>query len=93
MGQTITLFAVSSLIGVTVLADTIRKATWGLGDSTVARIAVEANGGARLTVLSTGSIGKVIVNGTKPPLLACPSNNDVCDRVGDVFGIPRPRAP
>ena len=43
VGQTITLFAVSSLIGVNVLADTIRKATWGLGDSTVARIVAETN--------------------------------------------------
>ena len=81
------------MIGVNVLADTIRKATWGLGDSTVARIVAETNGGARLTVLSTGSIGKVIVNGTKPPLLACPSPNSGCDRGGDVFGIPRRGAP
>ena len=44
---------------------------WALSDSAAARVALDAQGGARITAVALGKVGAVIANGVRYEVIAC----------------------
>lgn len=89
IGDSVTLYLVRSLGPGSTPADTIRTGlAWALSDSTAARIAIDVQGGGRITAIATGKVGQVIANGTRYDIISCFNPFGGCDRLGELAVVP-----
>ena len=89
VGESVTLYLVNSISAGYAPADTIRTGVvWALSDSTAARIAVDAQGGGRITAITVGVVGKIFANMTQYDVVFACFNYTHCDRVTELAVIP-----
>ena len=89
VGETVTLYLVKSLGPGAPTADTIRtNVTWALSDSAAARVTGGPQGAGVITAIAAGSVGQVLVNGTRYEVISCFGPFGGCDRVKEVVVLP-----
>ena len=88
VGDSVTLYLVTTY-GPGSSTDTTRTAlTWALSDSVAAHVAPTAQGGGRITAVALGKVGTVLASGFPYGVFACGSPSAGCDRVNEIVVVP-----